>query len=169
MLARLNGCPMSAAIAPNDSPPPSKTSRLGFFGFGKKHNKVELNAAEAADSVPASSSAHPIDISLRSKAHPSKSPVRSLQPGSPDRPTSASYGSQSPPRLASSSSQIFERNVQEQPNGSLAAPRPNAVERAPRLTLKRPVPWVRSLTITGNSAPKMPAPMPSSICTATSQ
>src|SRR5450432_412807 len=50
-----------------------------------------------------------------------------------------------------------------------APPRPAAVAIAPWLTLKWPVPRVRSATTSGNNAPKIPAPTPSSNCTPTSQ
>src|SRR4051812_15319508 len=50
-----------------------------------------------------------------------------------------------------------------------APPRPAVVAIAPWLMLKRPVPRVRSATTSGNSAPKIPAPTPSSNCTDTSQ
>lgn len=110
-----------------DSDPPSVTtkSKRHFFGLGKKNNEGDqLPPVSLSTPRPPPSGARPITpASTPPGAQSPRSPVRSLQPGSPvlaPRPTSAPYTtSPTPPRLSSSSSQIFERNVQEHPNGSI--------------------------------------------------
>lgn len=116
--------PMAVDSDPHGTPPdetelpPTRKSKRSFFRLGKKKKKD----VEGGDSTPATATAK---NSMPPPASPTPSPLspdRSLRP--PGSPTPAArsgthpYVSPSPPRLSTSSSQIFERNVQEHPSGA---------------------------------------------------
>jgi len=143
---------MSAAVTDADRSPhdtldaaepssPGKSKRRSFFGLGRKKRDSKgsdntlaspKNVNETAPQVPEQANVPSMNISVPSRApdppraQTPKSPVRSLHssnsPILTPRSTSSPYTSPSPHRLSTSSSQIFERSVQEHPANPQTSP-----------------------------------------------
>lgn len=97
-------------------PPPTRKSKRPFFRLGKKKKKKK--DVEGGDSTSATATATAMPLPTSPTPLP-LSPDRSLHSsGSPTLTGTHPYVSPSPPRLSTSSSQIFERNVQEHPPGA---------------------------------------------------
>ncbi|MCJ1285029.1 hypothetical protein MMC26_004366 [Xylographa opegraphella] len=100
----------------------SKSGKRRFWGFGKKKEDPKLKKADTTKAVPdAAMPVSPMQSAVLAKV-PSPSPPRSPQPYVAPSSPGRNVRSASPRLSSPASSQIFERNVQEEGLGLTASP-----------------------------------------------